>query len=84
MEDVAKKEEIGKKMDFKDVADKRDEFFKESEEFAGKEIEAHITNGGKLDDVMGVMMEQINDSDFFRNLAPEQEDTTTSRKKATK
>ena len=39
MEDVPKKEEIGKKMDFKDVADKRDEFFKESEEFAGKEIE---------------------------------------------
>lgn len=51
---------------------------------AGKEIEAHITNGGKLDDVMGVMMEQINDSDFFRNLAPEQADTTTTRKKTTK
>ena len=39
MEDAPKKEEIGKKMDFKDVADKRDEFFKESEEFAGKEVE---------------------------------------------
>ena len=51
---------------------------------AGKEIEAHITNGGKLDDVMGVMMEQINDSDFFRNLAPEQENTTTRKKTTTK
>ena len=39
MEDIPKKEEFNKKMDFKDVADKRDEFFKESEEFAGKEIE---------------------------------------------
>ena len=34
-----KKHEIGKKMDFKDVADKRDEFYKESEEFSGKEVE---------------------------------------------
>ena len=33
MEDAPRKDEIGKKMDFKDVADKRDEFFKESEEF---------------------------------------------------
>ena len=39
MEDKPKKEELNKKMDFKDVADKRDEFFKESEEFSGKEIE---------------------------------------------
>ena len=39
MEDRPKKEELNKKMDFKDVADKRDEFFKESEEFSGKEVE---------------------------------------------
>ena len=39
MEDKPIKEELSKKMDFKDVADKRDEFFKESDEFAGKEIE---------------------------------------------
>lgn len=51
-------------------------------DIAGKEIEAHITNGGKLDNVMNVMMEQINDSGFFRNLAAEPE-TETSRKKAT-
>ena len=39
MESKPKKEELSKKMDFKDIADKRDEFFKESEEFSGKEIE---------------------------------------------
>ena len=39
MEDAPRKDEIGKKMDFKDVADKRDEFYKESEEFSGKEVE---------------------------------------------
>ena len=33
MESKPKKEEFNKKMDFKDVADKRGEFFKESEEF---------------------------------------------------
>ena len=39
MESKPKKEEFNKKMDFKDVTDKRDEFFKESEEFSGKEVE---------------------------------------------
>ncbi len=39
MESKPKKEEFNKKMDFKDVADKRGEFFKESEEFSGKEVE---------------------------------------------
>ena len=31
MESKSIKDELNKKMDFKDVADKRDEFFKESE-----------------------------------------------------
>ena len=39
MESKSIKDELNKKMDFKDVADKRDEFFKESEEFSGKEVE---------------------------------------------
>lgn len=52
-------------------------------DIAGKEIEAHITNGGKLDDVMNVMMEQINDSDFFRNLATEPEAKASRKKVAT-
>ena len=39
MEIKPKKKELSTKMDFKDVTDKRDEFFKESEEFSGKEIE---------------------------------------------
>ena len=39
MESKSIKDELNKKMDFKDVADKRDEFYKESEEFSGKEVE---------------------------------------------
>ena len=39
MESKSLKDELNKKMDFKDVADKRDEFFKESEEYSGKEVE---------------------------------------------
>lgn len=52
-------------------------------DIAGKEIEAHITKGGKLDDVMNVMMEQINNSDFFRNLATEPAAETSRKKVAT-
>ena len=51
MESKPKKEELSnKKMDFKDVADKRDEFFKESEEFSGKEIEItfNLDYNGKI------------------------------------
>ena len=36
------KEELKKKMNFENVTDKRDEFFKESEEFSGKEVEVKI------------------------------------------
>ena len=39
MENKKASEELKKKMDFKNVADKRDEFYKESEEFSGKEVE---------------------------------------------
>ena len=39
MEIKSQKDELSKRMDFKDVADKRDEFYKESEEFSGKEVE---------------------------------------------
>ena len=37
-------------------------------EFAGKEMEAHIISGGKLDDVMNAMSDEMEKSDFFRNL----------------
>ena len=37
------KDELKKKMNFENVTDKREEFFKESEEFSGKEVEVkHI------------------------------------------
>ena len=50
---------------------------------AGKEIEAHITNGGKLDEVMDVMLAQLEDSGFFRKLFGEEPAAETTRKKTT-
>lgn len=37
-------------------------------DIAGKEIEAHIIKGGKLDDVMTAMSKEMEKSDFFRSL----------------
>lgn len=37
-------------------------------EFAGKEMEQHIINGGNFDDVIAVMNEEMEKSDFFRSL----------------
>ena len=34
----------------------------------GKEIEAHIVAGGKLDDVIDIMTEEVENSSFFRAL----------------
>ena len=39
-----------------------------SKEAAGKEIEAHIVAGGKLDDVIDIMTEEVENSSFFRAL----------------
>lgn len=36
-----------------------------SKEAAGKEIEAHIVAGGKLDDVIDIMTEEVENSSFF-------------------
>lgn len=61
-----------------------------TKEQAGKEIESHLENGGKFDDVVSAMSDQMNNSGFFRSLkqAGEQtEDTETStpsRKKTSK
>lgn len=35
-------------------------------EFAGKEMEAHLINGGSFDDVVEAMSEEMNNSDFFK------------------
>lgn len=37
-------------------------------EFAGKEMEAHIIGGGTIDDIMTAMFNEMEKSDFFRNL----------------
>lgn len=42
-------------------------------EFAGKEMEAHMINGGSLKDIMDVMAEEMKKSDFFRSLSQSQE-----------
>ena len=52
-------------------------------DIAGKEIEAHIMNGGTLDAVMDVMLAQLEDSGFFRKLFGEEPATETTRKKTT-
>lgn len=37
-------------------------------EYAGKELEAHIIGGGKFDNIITAMSEEMEKSDFFRNL----------------
>lgn len=50
--------------------------------FAGQEIEEHIANGGKLDDILNVLSDEMEKSDFFRNLNKTEEKKTTTSKKA--
>lgn len=37
-------------------------------DYAGKELEAHIINGGAFEDVILAMSHEMENSDFFRNL----------------
>lgn len=54
-------------------------------EYAGKEMEAHIIGGGSFEDIMNVMSDEMEKSDFFRNLNQKAEqETTESAKKASK
>lgn len=58
-------------------------------EEAGKEIEAHITSGGKFNDVVEIMSQQMQDSGFFRSLsqtgeAEENSETSTENQKKSK
>ena len=41
------KEELNKKMNFENIKDNREAFFKESEEFSGKEVEVILYNKGR-------------------------------------
>lgn len=38
-------------------------------EFAGAELEAHVVNGGDFNDLVVAMTEEMEQSDFFRNLS---------------
>lgn len=38
-------------------------------EAAGKELERHIVDGGKLDDIMDAMSDEMEKSDFFRSIS---------------
>lgn len=52
-------------------------------EFAGKEMEQHLINGGTFDDVVNTMSEEMEKSDFFRSLnKTEEQKTTKSQSKA--
>ena len=61
-----------------------------TEEVAGREVEAHLENGGEFKDIVDAMSEQMKDSGFFRSInkgAAEEEDETSeaspkSRRKA--
>lgn len=46
-------------------------------EYAGKELEAHIIGGGKFDDIMNAMSDEMEKSDFFRNLSKTAEEEVT-------
>ena len=57
-------------------------------DYAGKELEAHLVNGGNIEKIMEVMNEKMESSDFFRSLGETTEKETpkaqTSRKTNTK
>lgn len=52
-------------------------------EFAGAELESHIVNGGDFNDLIVAMSEEMENSDFFRNLSKrtETEDGENQKKK---
>lgn len=54
--------------------------------FSGEQIEKHIIGGGNLADVIAVMTEEMNESDFFRSLnqTAEEETATVPKKRANK
>lgn len=52
-------------------------------EYAGKELEQHILNGGQMDVVINAMNDQLEKSDFFRSLTQraETEDAKNQKEK---
>lgn len=54
-----------------------------NKEYAGKEIEAHLVNGGTFDDIMDVMKEEMEKSDFFRSIGKSEETIPTESQENT-
>lgn len=52
-------------------------------EYAGKEMGAHIINGGAFEDVVKAMSDEMEKSDFFRNLNKDEEQKVTENPKKT-
>lgn len=52
----------------------------ESPEKAGKEIELHLINKGKLEDVMDAVKTAMEESDFFRALQTNTDEETSTSK----
>ena len=48
-----------------------------NKEYAGREIEQHIINGGNLDEIMTAFREELADSDFFLALTKGADEETT-------
>ena len=53
-------------------------------ERAGREIELHLINGGKLDDVMDAIKISMDESDFFRSISQNTAEKTPEGKTETK
>ena len=47
-----------------------------TKEQAGVEIEKHLENGGKFNDIVEIMGQQMQDSGFFRSINKEEEEDT--------
>ena len=58
--------------------------FNGSKEDAGKEIEAHVKNGGNFNDIYKVMGDEMTESDFFQALSKTEESETPKDEKKTK
>jgi len=52
-----------------------------SVEKAGREIELHLINKGKLEDVIDVIKGAMEDSDFFRTLTQNKDEETSEKAK---
>lgn len=53
-----------------------------TKEQAGREIEAHLENGGKFNDVVEAMSAQMSNSGFFRSLQQKDESTENTETSA--